>query len=213
MWMNEHEVNTAARRITEDECAPHLVEAAKFLEGFCDLINSISDGWAYWSYGTRCSDDLQTLVNDAQWPAKRETVTPAAVKAACEKVRRFLRQCSQTQGKPEVVTFLDRDFKHPPVPPVRQPEAFKSFRVVSASTNTNPFGLRGYVLVARDGEAWQVGRSDSANDCVAPRFEKGKDVTFRMGSDGPEFPSCEIPEKLPDCPPAALVEIFNAKAA
>ena len=215
MWMNEAEIDNAKQRIVEDQCAPHLVEAVQFLSNFRGLINEISDGWAYWSYGTTCSGDLQDLVNLAYFPARRVEVSEGAVQVACEKVRRFLRKCDQTKNNPKVQAFLNPApaQSSPPAPPVRQPDVLKSFRVVSASSNLNGFGLRGYVLVARDGEAWQVGRSDDVNRCVAPEFKKGADITVRVRSDGPEFPACEIPERLPDCPAGALRELYGDQQA
>jgi hypothetical protein len=45
----------------------------------------------------------------------------------------------------------------------------KRFRLADISRNTNSFGLRGCILVAQDGEAWEVG----SNDVNCP--QRGKD--------------------------------------
>lgn len=74
----------------------------------------------------------------------------------------------------------------------------KLFRVAAVSSNTNSFGLRGYVLLARDGEAWEVAHSDY------PRWSKGADLAFPVGS----FPGCEIPRRLPKAPAKIVKEIF-----
>ena len=36
---------------------------------------------------------------------------------------------------------------------------FKTFKVVAISSNANSFGLHGHVLMAWDGETWEVGRT------------------------------------------------------
>lgn len=71
-------------------------------------------------------------------------------------------------------------------------EARKTFRVLAKSENRNGFGLRGVVLVAPDGEAWEV----AAGSLHKP--DLGADVTT-----GPErfteYPY-EIPRQLPSAP-------------
>lgn len=97
-WMNGCDV---------ENCSPQtqvLSRGAEFLRSFMHLIDSISDGWAYWSYGTKCSSDLQSLVQTP--PIVQRGVTEAQVKAAQRKVLLFLRRCRQTKDKPEVVEFL-----------------------------------------------------------------------------------------------------------
>ena len=105
MWMNEGEVKQAAARIIKPVS---LRYGAAFLAAFCDLINRISDGWCYWSYGTRCSSDLQALVEVGQWPVNQgdNSDYDRQVPAAIKKVRRFLSRCKQTRDKAEVKAFL-----------------------------------------------------------------------------------------------------------
>ena len=100
MWMNEHEIRYATQRITNP---PIMIKAARFLNEFCELINSISDGWAYWSYGTKCSNDLQEIVHDGQYVARCESVKPAI-----KKVLSFLSRYKQTKDKEMVIDFVQR---------------------------------------------------------------------------------------------------------
>ncbi len=84
---------------------PTLREAAVFLRDFRDLVDSISDGWAYWSHGRACSEDLQRIVaaagfpNGDRWPAK-------AVADAKRKIVVFLKTCKQTKDNKEVVEWI-----------------------------------------------------------------------------------------------------------
>lgn len=39
----------------------------------------------------------------------------------------------------------------------------KQFKVASISSNPNSFGLFGHIMVAEDGEAWQVGAAVRVN--------------------------------------------------
>ena len=107
MWMNAMDIDDAVSRITRPT---HLREAALFLQAFKELINDISDGWPYWSYGTKCSSDLQKIVSDAQWPVNQigdGCSTPAEVRKACLKVSTFLRRCQQTRDNHEVLRFIE----------------------------------------------------------------------------------------------------------
>lgn len=107
MWMNEYDIDDAVDQIQHPK---HLHRGALFLQAFKDLINSISDGWPYWSYGTKCSKNLQTITSEASWPSHRvehAAASPEAVHKACQKVRTFLKRCKQTKDKPLVVEFLN----------------------------------------------------------------------------------------------------------
>ena len=55
----------------------------------------------------------------------------------------------------------------------------KQFKVASISSNANSFGLYGHVLMAEDGESWQVGRSRSGTSL--PRRGKRFNARFRSG--------------------------------
>lgn len=101
MWMNEYEIQDAVQRISSP---PSFVEGAYFLSRFCDLINSISDGWPYWSYGTKCSDDLQNLIGQVRHP--NNPVDTRKVKPAIKKVLTFLKRCKQTKDTEAVIEFV-----------------------------------------------------------------------------------------------------------
>jgi len=82
----------------------------------------------------------------------------------------------------------------------------KAFRVASVSANRNSFGLTGMVLVAKDGEAWQVGANDlhkrTKGTLLRPRLDHGKPVWTDFGF--------EIPERLKeDAPPAVVKEVWK----
>jgi len=107
MWMNESEIDDAVRRMAT---APlRLARAAEYLQCFKDIINEISDGWAYWSYGTKCSDGLQAIVREGQYPANQyahSAASQADVDKACRKIAAFLRRCRQTKDHPAVLAWL-----------------------------------------------------------------------------------------------------------
>lgn len=90
-------------------------------------------------------------------------------------------------------------------PPV---EMKKTFRVVAVSDNFNSFGLRQYVLIARDGQAFKVCRSDFNGN---PKWTQGQDIEI-MYSSSTTFNwakhSCELPDELPPAPKKVLKEIF-----
>ena len=104
MWMNESDIECAAHRIINP---PVLVIGATFLKDFCELINSISDGWPYWSYGTKCSNDLQTIIDQGQWPINQRGHYPN-VKPAIKKVLTFLKRCKQTKDNVMVIEFVNQ---------------------------------------------------------------------------------------------------------
>lgn len=93
-----------------------------------------------------------------------------------------------------------------PAPETPEPKAFK---VVSVSKNPNNFGLHGHVLVAQDGEAWEVGRSRGAwND----PWDQGATIHIGLDKNGrPNWSkmSVEIPRQLPTAPPDVVSEIWG----
>lgn len=78
MWMNEHEIDEAV--LIVKEYAPEFLPYAKFLSDWRDIINQNSDGWPYWSAGTRPSGALQELVAKLVDSIRgaRGTVAPSA---------------------------------------------------------------------------------------------------------------------------------------
>ena len=67
----------------------------------------------------------------------------------------------------------------------------KNFRLLTSSKNLNSFGLRGYVLIAADGEAWEIGCADGP---LAP--VKGK--TYGVIEDEPVRCRCGRDTGHPD---------------
>jgi hypothetical protein len=83
-------------------------------------------------------------------------------------------------------------------------DGVKEFKVCSVSTNTNSFGLHGLVLVARDGEAYEVGSN------VLNIKEKGTVVraTVRGGAVSFAKLGWEIPKQLDTAPPPVVAEVW-----
>jgi hypothetical protein len=82
----------------------------------------------------------------------------------------------------------------------------KMFRVAAISRNANSFGLSGHVLIAKDGEAWEVARSTGSH---LPQWNVGDDIRLTVdGKGNPYFPACEIPRQLPTCPANVLKEVY-----
>ena len=104
--MNQGEIEYAPILIGDHAV---LKPAALYLKSFMELINEISDGWAYWSYGTRCSADLQSIVHLGTIPCNRYAgtcVTQREVTKACKKIQAFLKRCNQTQNNATVKQWL-----------------------------------------------------------------------------------------------------------
>ena len=78
----------------------------------------------------------------------------------------------------------------------------KDFRVVAVSSNRNSFGLKGVVLVARDGQAFEVG----SNDLHLPKEGDVLEVTTKPGI-GLDWGTLgfEIPRELDPPPPSEVV--------
>lgn len=83
------------------------------------------------------------------------------------------------------------------------------YKVVTVSENTNSFGLRQHIMVARGGEVYKVCRSISPED---DQWKKG-DLIDVPTTDfrNPQFEKlrCELVEQLPDAPPAVIREVFK----
>lgn len=82
----------------------------------------------------------------------------------------------------------------------------RTFVVAAKSSNYNSFGLRGMILVARTGEAWQVA-ANTLNEC-----EVGERLQAPLGPvdrhpiwAGFGF---EIPQMLPPAPPKVVKEVW-----
>ena len=101
MWMNTAEIDHAAEILAQD---PVMGPASKYLQDYKDLIDSVSDGWPYWRYGTKCADDLSALV-EAAARAKRygdwdyKAPAKAEVTKAIGKIKRFVNTCGQLKER------------------------------------------------------------------------------------------------------------------
>lgn len=81
----------------------------------------------------------------------------------------------------------------------------KVFTIASVSSNANSFGLYGHILVARDGEAWEVGLN------YLNKRTKGTQIVMPLDNGGgPRWAliGAEIPKLLPKAPKAVLREVF-----
>lgn len=88
---------------------------------------------------------------------------------------------------------------------------FKRFIVASVSDNPNAFGLHGHILVAPDGEAWEVARSRHTGPSGDGLWNRGDNVRIMIDrSFRPlwHHHRCEVPQQLPDAPDAVLAELF-----
>jgi hypothetical protein len=82
----------------------------------------------------------------------------------------------------------------------------KSFKVASVSSNRNSFGLTGLILIARDGEAWEVG----ANYLNVKA--KGEVISVPIGGRHGRHFDClgfEIPTPLPHAPEGVVAEVWK----
>jgi len=80
----------------------------------------------------------------------------------------------------------------------------KAFKLVSASANTGPFGHTGYIVVARDGDGWEVERIIGSGN---PTWTKGDIIIVPLDLNGrPQWErlSCEVTRPLAQCPPDLL---------
>lgn len=81
----------------------------------------------------------------------------------------------------------------------------KKFKVASVSDNANEFGLRGHILIAEDGEAWEVG--------ITGQFAKAKGEVVRVNLDRNDAPDwaffgAELPKRLPNAPRNVVNEVW-----
>jgi hypothetical protein len=103
MWMNRWEIEEMVRKYKHD---PVLGPATKYLDDYRELIDNVSDGWPYWSYGTKCAHTLMELIHKAdeqQYHHLRDpdykAPTYKDVQKACKKIETFVRNERQLQGQ------------------------------------------------------------------------------------------------------------------
>lgn len=85
------------------------------------------------------------------------------------------------------------------------------FKVVAVSKNTNSFGLHGMVLIARTGEAWEVGVNQLGVREVGHFVPDERINGARCVEDSRKFHgfNYEIPRRLPDAPPNVVEEVWK----
>jgi regulator of replication initiation timing len=83
----------------------------------------------------------------------------------------------------------------------------KQLKVVSVSSTKNSFGLRGYVLMDRSGDAWEVGKSDGGS---SPAWSKDQLVSVPAHKGRPNWSKVgvEIPRELGTAPPKVVREVW-----
>lgn len=85
----------------------------------------------------------------------------------------------------------------------RPAKKIKAFKVAAISTNTNSFGLHNVVLVAKDGEAWQV----KASGFNVPK--QGQIFQFEQTVGELIAQGWELPEKISNAPASVLAEVWS----
>jgi hypothetical protein len=97
--------------------------------------------------------------------------------------------------------------------------ATKLFKVASISSNANSFGLHGHILLAEDGETWQVCRRRSGT--YPTQWERGEIVEVPVVVDrlteverlNWDALHCEVPQALPDAAANIVAEIWGHPVA
>jgi hypothetical protein len=85
---------------------------------------------------------------------------------------------------------------------IHEARTAKSFTVIAVSSNTNSFGLKSIILVAEDGEAWEILKS-----AYSDPLPKQGDTIKRAG--GVFAIGCECPRRLSDSTPAVAKKIIT----
>lgn len=79
MWMNEYDIDDTVRLIHDRH--PRFYPYARYLSDWRDIVNRNSDGWPYWSGGSRPARKLMELLDQTVralrgWPADRGATLP-----------------------------------------------------------------------------------------------------------------------------------------
>ena len=93
MWLNEYDVEEAARKGAYEVERPNLRRATEVLLELVEWTNSNSDGWPYWQKPSKASAKLQELVHAryfGAWNARQDAdITDAELKAALTPIKAF----------------------------------------------------------------------------------------------------------------------------
>lgn len=92
---------------------------------------------------------------------------------------------------------------------VQEKPKFSEFKVFSVSANHNSFGLRGVILMNREGEGWEIGMNDLNIETHGIR--RGEVIKVRVDDSGPDWISlgAEIPHKLPKAPKGVIHIVWS----
>ena len=88
---------------------------------------------------------------------------------------------------------------------------FEKFKVVAVSNNTNSFGLRQCVMIAKDGTAYKA----CANSINVPKQNEVIDIRVILNKKGEVLDydftgrSFEIPERIEDAPKEVVAEVWR----
>ena len=78
MRMNEYDIDRALEVVRQH--APEFFIYVKYLSDWRDIINQNSDGWAYWSAGTRPASNLEDLISKLMHSISGRNVEEPSVK-------------------------------------------------------------------------------------------------------------------------------------
>lgn len=81
----------------------------------------------------------------------------------------------------------------------------RKFKVVGVSQNRNSFGLAGVVVMAKSGEAWEIG----ANHVSTPKVGDMLNIPLDIKTNSPIWANYEIPRRLINAPPAVVKEVWK----
>lgn len=90
-----------------------------------------------------------------------------------------------------------------------KPKIQKLFRLVAHSTNTNSFGLRNYVFLARNGQCFEAARSDG--DYHRRQFEIDHSFEIEDGGVRTIDDGFELYTKFPTPPADVINAVFSTK--
>lgn len=80
----------------------------------------------------------------------------------------------------------------------------KTFKVVAVSKNHNSFGLKGHIVMSKDGECWEIA-GNHLNE-----KKRGELLTVNLNQNNiPNFSGFEIPRKLDNAPKHIREEVFG----
>lgn len=102
-WMNEGEVREAVNRHRDH---PQLGLAARALEAYMDAVNSCSDGWPYWTNGSKAADKLMTYLQENRMTRSPVPLGPIQ-KELTDPIRRTLKKYAKNFGNFTVAVFND----------------------------------------------------------------------------------------------------------